>query len=79
MPLGSVLGPFTAATVWAAGTRTAWRAAGTRPARDDPVFAVLDGVSLAAVIAHLKGRPSRRTRLAIPWLTECEGLGPRAP
>ncbi|WP_181140866.1 hypothetical protein [Streptomyces sp. Ru62] len=77
MPLASVLGPFTAATAWAAGTWTAWRAAATRPARDDPLFAVLDSVSLAAVIAHLAGWPKRPTRLGIPWLTDCEGLGPR--
>jgi hypothetical protein len=77
MPLPSVLGPFTAATMWAAGTWAAWRAAATRPARDDPVFAVLDSISFAAVIAHLMGWPNRRTRLGIPWLTDCEGLGPR--
>lgn len=77
MPLASVLGPFTAATAWAAGAWTAWSAAATRPARGDPMFAVLDSVSLAAVIAHLAGWPRRRTRLGIPWLTDCEGLGPR--
>ncbi|MET7906315.1 hypothetical protein ABZS86_34645 [Streptomyces sp. NPDC005355] len=77
MPLASLLGPFTAAAAWAVGTGTAWRAAGSRPARDDPAFAVLNSVSLAAVIAHLAGWPSRRTRLGIPWLTDCEGLGPR--
>lgn len=77
MPLASVLGPFTAATAWAAGTWTVLRAAATRPARGDPVFAVLDSISLAAVIAHLAGWPKRRTRLGVPWLTECEGLGPR--
>ncbi|PIM72676.1 hypothetical protein CTU88_11145 [Streptomyces sp. JV178] len=77
MPLASLLGPFTAATAWAAGTATAWRAGGTRPSRDDPAFAVLNSVSLAGVIAHLTGWPRRRTRLGLPWLTDCEGLGPR--
>ncbi|CAL9653007.1 hypothetical protein SUDANB176_06685 [Streptomyces sp. enrichment culture] len=48
MPLASVPGPFTAATVWAAGTCTAWRTAATRPARGDPVFVVL-GVFAGAV------------------------------
>ncbi|MFG3517023.1 hypothetical protein [Streptomyces bobili] len=50
---------------------------GTRPSQDDPAFAVLNSVSLAAVIAHLTGWPRRRTRLGLPWLTDCEGLGPR--
>lgn len=77
MPLASLLGPFTAATAWAVGTATAWRAGGTRPSQDDPAFAVLNSVSLAAVIAHLTGWPCRRTRLGLPWLTDCEGLGPR--
>ncbi|WP_146046208.1 hypothetical protein [Streptomyces cahuitamycinicus] len=77
MPLASLLGPFTAASAWAVGTATAWRAGGTWPSRDDPAFAVLNGVSLAAVIAHLTGWPRRRTRLGLPWLTDCEGLGPR--
>ncbi|GHB54608.1 hypothetical protein GCM10010377_52170 [Streptomyces viridiviolaceus] len=77
MPLASVLGPFTAATAWTVGTGTAWRTAGTRPASADSAFAVLNSVSLAAVIAHLTAWPRRRTRLAIPWLADCEGLGPR--
>jgi hypothetical protein len=77
MPSASLVGPLTAATAWAVGTGTAWRAAGTRPSGGDPAFAVLNSVSLAAVIAHLTGWPRRRTRLAIPWLTDCEGLGPR--
>jgi hypothetical protein len=77
MPLTSLLGPVPAATAWAVGTATAWRAAGTRPTADDPAFTVLNSVSLAAVIAHLIGWPRRRTRLGIPWLTDCEGLGPR--
>ncbi|MDG9717636.1 hypothetical protein [Streptomyces sp. DH24] len=68
---------FTAATAWAVGTATAWRAGGTRPSPDDPAFAVLNSVSPAAVIAHLTGWPRRRTRLGLPWLTDCEGLGPR--
>ncbi|WP_437104785.1 hypothetical protein [Streptomyces sp. enrichment culture] len=41
------------------------------------MFTVLDSISFAAVIGHLAGWPKRRTRLGIPWLTDCEGLGPR--
>lgn len=29
------------------------------------------------MIAHLTSWPRRRTRLGLPWLTDCEGLGPR--
>ncbi|MET7705878.1 hypothetical protein [Micromonospora sp. NPDC005413] len=76
MPAASVLGPVPAAGVWALGTGTLWRAAGTRRASGDAVFAVCNGVGLAAVLAHLRGWPRRRTRLGLPWLRECEGLGP---
>jgi hypothetical protein len=31
---------------------------------------------VAAAAAHLAGWPRRRTRLGLPWLTDCEGLGP---
>ncbi|OUD01794.1 hypothetical protein [Streptomyces swartbergensis] len=77
MPFASFLGPVPAATAWAIGTGTAWHAAGNRPAAYDRAFTVLNSVSLAAVTAHLTGWPHRRTRLGIPWLTDCEGLGPR--
>ncbi|MGI5522317.1 hypothetical protein ACQEUX_15370 [Micromonospora sp. CA-259024] len=76
MPTASVLGPVPAAGLWALAAGTVWRAAGTRPASGDVVFAVCNGAGLAAVIAHLQGWPHRRTRLGLPWLRECEGLGP---
>nr|WP_146218433.1 hypothetical protein [Micromonospora acroterricola] len=76
MPAASVLGPAPAAGLWALTTGTLLRTAGTRPASSDGVFAVSNGVGLAAVIAHLRGWPRRRTRLGLPWLRECEGLGP---
>jgi hypothetical protein len=37
---------------------------------------VVNGAGLAAAVAHLAGWPRRRTRLGLPWLTDCEGLGP---
>ncbi|MGW3602023.1 hypothetical protein [Micromonospora sp. NPDC005161] len=76
MPAASVLGPVPAAGLWTLGAGTLWRAAGTRPASSDRIFAVGNGVGLAAVIAHLRGWPGRRTRLGVPWLRECEGMGP---
>jgi hypothetical protein len=39
-------------------------------------MAVVNGLSLAAAVGHLAGWPRRRTRLGLPWLTDCEGLGP---
>ncbi|MCM0678644.1 hypothetical protein NCC78_28815 [Micromonospora phytophila] len=65
-----------AAGLWALGTGAVWRAAGTRPASGDAALAVCNGIGLAAVIAHLRGWPRRRNRLGLPWLRECEGLGP---
>ncbi|RLP95908.1 hypothetical protein EAD98_11975 [Micromonospora sp. CV4] len=76
MPVASLVGPAPAAGLWALGTGTLWRAAGTRPASSDATFAVANGIGLAAVIAHLRGWPRRRTGLGLPWLRECEGLGP---
>ena len=76
MPLASVVGPTPAAALWAVSSRGTWRAAATRPASSDPAFALLNAFALAAVLGHLSGWPRRRTRLGLPWLKECEGLGP---
>jgi hypothetical protein len=76
MPTASVLGPVPAAGLWALTSGTLWHTAGTRPASSDGVFAVANGIGLAAVLAHLRGWPSRRSRLGLPWLRECEGMGP---
>ena len=75
MPSASVLGPAPAAAAWAAGTGWVQRAAGSSSSRDT-ALAVVNGTGLAAVVAHLAGWPRRRTRLGLPWLTDCEGLGP---
>jgi hypothetical protein len=74
MPAASVIGPVPAAALWVAATTAVQRAAGS--ARASTGLAVVNGVGLAAVVAHLAGWPHRRTRLGLPWLTECEGLGP---
>ena len=74
MPFASVVGAVPAAAAWAAGTAAVQRAAGA-PGRDT-ALAVTNGIGLAAVVAHLAGWPRRRTRLGLPWLTDCEGLGP---
>jgi hypothetical protein len=75
MPLASFAGPVRAAVLWAATAGSAWQRAGRSP-RDRP-FALINGFGIAAVTAHLVGWPSRRTRIGLPWLRDCEGLGPR--
>jgi hypothetical protein len=73
MPFVSVLGPVPAAGLWAAGSVWVQRAAGCQ--RGDRALFVVNGLSLAAAVGHLTGWPRRRTRLGLPWLTDCEGLG----
>jgi hypothetical protein len=76
MPLASLLGPYAAAGAWTFATGGAWRVAGAGNDSDDEVLAAVNGFGVAAVIAHLTGWPTRRTRIGLPWLRECEGLGP---
>ncbi|WP_162605870.1 hypothetical protein [Jiangella aurantiaca] len=76
MPLASVLGPTGAGTLWAASAGTAFHRAGTRPSSSDTTFALINSFGLAAVTAHLAGWPTRRTAFGLPWLRDCEGLGP---
>jgi hypothetical protein len=76
MPLASILGPYGAAGVWTLATGGAWRAAGAGQESDDEVLSAVNGFGIAAVTAHLAGWPTRRTRAGLPWLRECEGLGP---
>jgi hypothetical protein len=78
MPFASLVGPGPAAAGWAAATVALQRAAGSprHDTRHDRMLALVNGVSVAAAAAHLAGWPRRRTRLGLPWLTECEGLGP---
>jgi hypothetical protein len=74
MPFASVVGPAPAAAAWAAGAVQLQRAAGSPST--DRALAVANGLSMTAAAAHLAGWPRRRTRLGLPWLTDCEGLGP---
>lgn len=74
MPGASVLGPAPAAALWAGGTAAVQRAAGRSDRGTGPALA--NGLGLAAVVAHLAGWPHRWTPLGVPWLTDCEGLGP---
>ena len=76
MPTASVLGPLPAAGGWALGSAAIWRAAATRPASADTALATWNGLGLAAVLGHFAAWPARRTRLGLPWLRTCEGLGP---
>lgn len=76
VPLASVLGPYPAAGVWTLATGAVWRAAAVGHASADRFLAAVNGFGLAAVTAHLTGWPTRRTRTGLPWLRECEGLGP---
>jgi hypothetical protein len=74
MPGASVVGPVPAAASWAAATVRVQRAAGSPSAGAG--LAVVNAGGLAAVLAHLAGWPHRWTRAGVPWLTDCEGLGP---
>jgi hypothetical protein len=76
MPLASVLGPYGAAGVWTLAAGGVWRAAGARHRSADKMLAAVNGFGVAAVAAHLVGWPTRPTRTGLPWLAECEGLGP---
>ena len=78
MPFASVLGPRRAAAFWAISTGTAWHQAGRRSSRADGAFAAVNGLGLTAVAGHLLAWPTRRIWFGLPWLKECEGLGPEA-
>jgi hypothetical protein len=73
MPSASVVGAMPAAAGWATGTAAVYRSAGRRPRTDDGVFALVNGMYMAAVIAHFAAWP-KRWRAGVPALSECEGL-----
>ncbi|MFG3601642.1 hypothetical protein [Micromonospora chersina] len=75
MPLASVIGPYAAAGFWTLVTGGVL-AASTDDESADPLLAAANGFGIAAVSAHLLGWPTRRTRIGLPWLEDCEGLGP---
>jgi hypothetical protein len=74
LPGASVLGPAPAALLWTAATVRMQRAAGSPAA--DAGMAVANATGLAAALAHQAGWPRRWTQVGLPWLTDCEGLGP---
>ncbi|PSK66017.1 hypothetical protein B0E53_02054 [Micromonospora sp. MH33] len=75
MPLASLIGPYAAAGFWTLVTAGVL-AASTDDESADPLLAAANGFGIAAVSAHLLGWPTRRTRTGLPWLEDCEGLGP---
>ncbi|MFG2056816.1 hypothetical protein ACGFI9_22610 [Micromonospora sp. NPDC048930] len=75
MPLASVIGPYAAAGFWTLVTGGVL-AASTGDESADPLLAAANGFGVAAISAHLLGWPTRRTRTGLPWLEDCEGLGP---
>jgi hypothetical protein len=76
MPFVSLIGPGPAAAIFGGGGVVAFRAAGRQPRSRDSAFAMLNGLLLSAVLAHLSGWP-RSSSARLPWLTECEGLSGR--
>ncbi|MGY1601763.1 hypothetical protein [Geodermatophilus sp. SYSU D00815] len=74
LPLASVVGPAPAALLWAGATAGVQRAAGSPSAGAG--LALVNATGLAAALAHLAGWPRRWTRVGLPWLLDCEGLGP---
>jgi hypothetical protein len=78
MPLASLLGlaPAAAAALWAGSTAPVWRVAVIPSGSVDRPLMVVNVMCLAAVVAHLTAWPRRRTRFGLPWLDDCEGLGP---
>ena len=75
LPLASVLGPYAATGFWTVVTGGVLTASG-RDESADNLLAAANGFGLAAISAHLLGWPHRRTRTGLPWLEDCEGLGP---
>lgn len=75
LPLASVLGPYAATGFWTLVTGGVWVASGC-DASADKMLAAANGFGLAANSAHLLGWPTRGTKAGLPWLEDCEGLGP---
>jgi hypothetical protein len=76
LPLASVIGPARASALWSAGTTVVLRRARRRPGPDDRVLATVNGFAVAAVVAHFAAWPKAPALFGLPWLAECEGLGP---
>jgi hypothetical protein len=76
MPAASFVGPRPAALLWGVGASRVVRAAGARDTSADSRLALVNGFALAAVTAHLLAWSRGRTRVGLPWLIDCERLGP---
>ncbi|ADB34265.1 hypothetical protein Kfla_5251 [Kribbella flavida DSM 17836] len=84
MPLASVVGAAPAAGLWAtAGAAGIRRAAGWSTAEPAGRWAgLVNGLGIGAFVAHLSSWPkaesaARHRRFVLPWLADCEDLGPR--
>jgi hypothetical protein len=73
MPSASIVGAAPAAAGWVTGSVWLYRSAGRQPRSRDGLFAVVNGLYLAAVFAHFAYWP-KSWRAGVPLLTECEGL-----
>lgn len=75
-PAASILGPRRVATLWTVTISSALQKARRGSHGGDTLFAVSNAVVVAAVVGHLLAWPTRRVLVCVPWLRDCEGLGP---
>jgi hypothetical protein len=76
LPGSGVVGAGPSAAAFAATMGAGLHQAGRLGPEADRAFSLVNGFGVAAVTAHLLAWPRRRTRLRLPWLLDCEGLGP---
>lgn len=76
LPVSGVVGAGPSAIGFAATMGAGFHHAGRLGPKGDLAFSLANGLGIAAVASHLLAWPRRRTRLGIPWLVDCEGLGP---
>jgi hypothetical protein len=76
MPFASLLGPRRAAAFWAGAMPLAWHASAGKSCAHQRFAGLANGLGLAAVAGHFCAWPTRRAATGLPWLIDCEGLGP---
>jgi hypothetical protein len=76
VPGSGVIGAPPAATAFGVALGATVREAGRRGAEADVAFSIINAIGVAAVASHLLAWPRRRTCAGLPWLADCEGLGP---
>lgn len=76
LPGSGLAGAVPAATAWTVATGSALREAGRRGPEADAALSLVNAFGAAAAVSHLLAWPRRRTALGLPWLEDCEGLGP---